>query len=105
MKTEQTCRGFDIATFKDRYGASCSLQKSSLGSEDAIWFGVDDPEPKIMASQAAAFGVDAIETTGWVPYPLPKEVLLNTRMHLTRDQVSELLPALQRFAATGELTK
>jgi len=99
----KTNRGFDIITFTDQYGEGCSLQKSSLASEDAIWLGIDDPSPKIMASQASLHGVDTDTTVGWVEYPIPKEVLISTRMHLTRKQVAELLPFLQRFVDTGEL--
>lgn len=43
------------------------------------------------------------ELTGWLPYPIPKDVHISTRMHLTRDQVASLLPALHRFVETGEL--
>lgn len=103
MKIETTHRGFAVANFLDRYGAKCSIQKSSLATEDAIWLGVDDADPKILASQAQEHGVSTLETTGWVSYPIPKEVLLTTRMHLTREQVAELLPVLQRFVSTGEL--
>lgn len=105
MKESTTNRGFDIVEFEDLYGAKCSLQKSSLATEDAIWLGIDDPTPKIMASQAASVGVATKETTGWVPYPIPKEVLINTRMHLTQLQVAELLPYLIRFVQTGEFKK
>lgn len=98
-----TQRGFALIKFTDRYDAECSLQKSSLASEDAIWFGVNDPKPKIMATQAARFGIDPGAGNGWVPFPLPDEVDLTTRMHLTRDMVAELLPMLQSFVDSGEL--
>lgn len=97
IKRGYTNRGFGSITFKDRYGAECSIQKSSLATEDAIWFGVNDADPKIMASQTKEGG------TGWVTFNIPKEVLLTTRMHLTQEQVKELLPILQVFAETGEL--
>lgn len=100
----QTNRGFALVEFEDRYGAKCSIQASSLASEDAIWFGLDDAEPKIMASQAAAHGVVTTEDCGWVEYPIPDAVSLNTRMHLTREQVEALLPILQRFVETGEVS-
>jgi len=103
MEKTTTNRGFDLGKFTDRYGVKCSIQKSSLATEDAIWLGVDDPEPKIMASQAAHHGIQTEETSGWVPYPIPKDVLLKTRMHLTQDQVAELLPMLQKFVETGEI--
>jgi hypothetical protein len=36
-----TARGFRIGTFRDRYGQACSIQESSLATEDAIWLGPD----------------------------------------------------------------
>lgn len=92
-----TNRGFRVVEFHDRYDAKCSIQQSSLATEEAIWFGVDNPEPKIMASKTPQGG------TGWVPYPISDDVLINTRMHLTREQVKALLPILQHFVATGSL--
>lgn len=103
IKLETTSRGFALGTFRDRGGHECSIQKSSLATEDAIWLGVNDAEPKIMASQAAEHGVETTETYGWVPFPIPKAVLLTTRMDLTREQVANLLPVLQYFVDTGEL--
>jgi len=32
-------RGFLKGEFHDRYGSKCSIQKSSLASEDCIWLG------------------------------------------------------------------
>lgn len=61
-------RGFTIGRFRDRYNARCSIQESSLATENCIWLGCD-------------------ETAGGEP----------ARMHLTRDMVSALLPVLQHF--------
>lgn len=105
MIQSKTNRGFDKIEFVDLYGDACNIQKSSLAGEDAIWFGIQDATPQIMASEALAAGVDTTETTGWVPYPIPKNVLLTTRMHLTRELVAELLPILQRFVDTGEISE
>ncbi len=104
MITTTTPRGFALIQFEDRYGHACSLQESSLATERAIWLGIDDPDPKVMAIHAVGVGVETTETTGWVPYPLPSAVSLNTRMHLTREQVASLLPALQHFVDTGDLS-
>ena len=93
----KTNRGFNINLFKDRYNNECSLQKSSLGTEHAIWLGINDADPKILASKTKAGGV------GWVPYDIPDDVLLTTRMHLTQEQVSELIIYLQRFVDTGDI--
>jgi hypothetical protein len=94
---EKTPRGFTIKKFKDHYGVSCSIQKSSLANKDAIWLGIEDPQPKIMASQVMPGG------TGWVDYPIHPAVHITTSMHLTQDQVKELLPLLQNFVETGKL--
>lgn len=99
----KTERGFNIIEFHDRYNKACSIQKSSLAIEDAIWFGITNPEPKIMASHAYNLGIKTDVAYGWIDYPIPKEVNISTRMHLTRNQVEELLPVLQKFVETGEI--
>ena len=103
FRRTKTGRGFAIRHFTDYYGKGCSLQKSSLAFKDAIWFGVDDPEPKVMARDAMSVGVQTKQLTGWVAYPIPDAVQLHTRMHLTRAQVKKLLPVLQAFVDTGNI--
>ena len=103
MELVKTQRGFELGQFKDRYGVECSIQKSSLASEDAIWLGVSKAEPIIMATDAQKLGLPTSENVGWVKFDMPKEVSINTRMHLTQDMVKELLPILQRFVETGEI--
>jgi len=103
MKRSRTARGFALIEFTDDYGAQCSLQMSSSAIEPKVWFGVSEAAPKIMASEAATYGVQTTETCGWVDFPIPDAVELSTRMHLTRQQVADLLPALQHFVETGEL--
>lgn len=100
----KTERGFANGEFVDQYGAKCSIQASSLATKSCIWFGINDADPKIMASDAIKKGIDTGgQTTGWVNYPVPEEVLLSTRMHLSREDVKKLLPLLNKFAETGEL--
>ena len=103
MKFKKTERGFDVGNFTDRYDNPCSLQHSSLATEDAVWLGIDDPKPQIMASRAAALGIKTTQTTGWVPYPIPEDVSIYTRMHLTRNQLEELIPYLIGFVETGRI--
>ena len=91
---KKTGRGFSIIEFIDRYDVKCSLQKSSLATEDAIWFGVDDTK----------FTIFEDEKMGkYITTKLPDNFSVNTRMHLTQEQVKELLPTLQKFVDTGEL--
>ena len=96
-------RGFANGEFTDYYGESCTIQKSSLATEDCIWLGLEEAEPLIMASNALRNGVISDKTTGWVEYPIPKDVFINTRMHLSREDVKKLLPLLQKFVDTGEI--
>ncbi len=92
MEVKQTSRGFGIIKFDDNNGVHCSLQKSSSALEDKIWLGCDDAEPKVL-----------VPGEGWKPIEMPGDYIANTRMHLTREQVAELLPHLQRFVASGDL--
>jgi len=104
IKFDKTQRGFKKGEFIDRYGAKCSIQKSSLATEDTIWLGVDDADPKIMQSDANKLGLHRFDNPiGWTPYYIPEEVSLSTRMHLTKKQVKALLPILQKFVETGEI--
>jgi len=107
LRVSKTERGFAIVEFKDRYGSECSLQKSSLATDDAIWFGVDDAKPQIMCSDAIRLGLRERKYTeddnGWCDYKIPNEVLLTTRMHLTVEQVKALLPFLKKFVRDGEI--
>lgn len=105
MNFTTTQRGFGLIEFTDCYDHKCSLQKSSLATDDAIWLGIDDAEPQVLHGDARRLGIPTDATCGWVPYPLPAAVSLTTRMHLTRDQVAALLPLLQHFVDTGELPK
>jgi hypothetical protein len=92
---KKTERGFDLVEFKDFDEVKCSLQKSSLATEDAIWFGCSKGNPKVL-----------IPGEGWKPIDLPTgDVVMNTRMHLTRNMAKKLLPYLQTFVETGELRR
>ena len=106
-KMKFTERGFSRVEFTDRYGEGCSLQKSSLAFEDAIWFGVDNPKlmefyPAPRETDEAWFDVteEAMEKLKHRPQ---NEISLHGRMHLTRDMVKVLLPYLYNFVKTGEL--
>lgn len=74
-----TPRGFLKGEFVDHFGATCSIQESSVdASEGLIWLGSTE------TTDAGG------EVTG-------------VRMHLTQTMVRDLLPLLRRFAETGHL--
>lgn len=97
MNKTTTHRGFALIEFEDHNGEQCSLQKSSVATEDLIWLGVNDAKPKILASQTPEGG------TGWVRYDVPEEVLMTTRMHLTRRQSWNIGLRLIWFALGGRV--
>lgn len=106
-------RGFPTGYFEDKNGTKCSIQESSIATERCIWLGIHEANPQIMTSDAIKIGAITMEQAvrlrekgeGWTPFHVPSEVLISTRMHLTQEQVAELLPILQRFVETGELEK
>lgn len=79
LRFYRTQRGFVRADFKDLYGADCSIQKSSLATDDAIWLGCDEGT-HVDGSCCA-------------------------RMHLNREQAAMLIPILERFVKTAELPR
>lgn len=104
-------RGFMQGQFSDLYGEKCSIQHSSLATDNAIWLGIDEVELKILARDAVAIGRDdllgegAERFRGWVDYPVPDCVLKAARMHLNQEQVAALIPLLQYFVEHGELPR
>lgn len=97
MKKEITQRGFEIIEFKDSKGVECSIQQSSSATEEAIWFGCNDADPQYFVP---------LGNPSWRKLEKPSEArdwVFNTRMHLTREQVAELLPILKHFSETGGL--
>ena len=91
LKYGKSQRGFGWVEFEDRYGVTCTIQNSSLATEEAIWFGPNEPNPRVLRHGR------------WEPVTLPEGTLCDTRMHLTRETVAELLPILQRFVKEGEI--
>lgn len=89
----KTERGFGIIDFIDDYGRECSLQKSSSAEDEKVWLGMDKPELKYL-----------VKGEGWKDFQLPEGIESFSRMHLTREHVAMLLPYLQKYLETGELS-
>ncbi|MDP2086306.1 MAG: hypothetical protein Q8K20_14000 [Gemmobacter sp.] len=99
LSERQTSRGFQKVCFCDHYGVDCSIQKSSLATEHAIWFGADNLGLKRFPG----------DYTGWHDVDLgevfPGQTInANNRMHLTQDDVRAILPTLTHFAETGDVS-
>jgi hypothetical protein len=74
-------RGFLRADFKDRNGEDCSMQESSIATEQCIWLGQNEGTHHHVTGDCLA------------------------RMHLNRKMAREIGLALLHFADTGELPK
>lgn len=107
-----TKRGFGKLLFSDYYNKKCSLQMSSVSSDECVWLGIEDAEPRILTTDAIRLGVikdkDAPrnpfgDPCGWIEYPVPQEVSFTTRMHLTREQAKQLALQLLKFALCGTI--
>jgi hypothetical protein len=102
LQVQHTDRGFAYYEFTDGYNEACTVQKSSSAMDQFIWLGTKDFTIK-----------------GFTPYGQPpwktisqdhlksvfgfQDVIANNRMHLSRKQVKQLLPILQKFVDTGEI--
>lgn len=95
MSLERNQRGFENGKFKDSYDNECSIQKSSLATEDCIWLGIDKPKLTVFENENMGKYIETV---------LPKTWMVHSKMHLSREQVAELLPMLQKFVDTGELS-
>lgn len=91
---ETNGRGFKIGEFEDLYRGKCVLQKSSLATQDAIWFGIRGP--KVTAH-------DINNPGKYVELYVPENVTIHSEMHLSQDMVRDILPYLHHFAETGDL--
>ena len=83
IKLRKNEHGAAVGKFQDLYGVTCSIQKSSIASIDAIWLGRD------------AWRSSKLDCSD--------HNVEHARMHLDQETVAALLPLLKRFVKTGEL--
>lgn len=93
----KTERGFKLIQFHDDYLELCDIQRSSSAEGDKIWLGLHNVCPLILASKTESGG------TGWVEYPIPNDVFIQQRMHLTRRQSISLAFKLLKFGLLNKL--
>lgn len=107
----KTNRGFETQHFCDDYGVECLIQESS-NVEPHIWLGVAHNDLKVMAKDKQELLESVLRLTkdcpecnemGWCTVPLPREALVENRMHLNRKQAKELAKKLNYFARHGVL--
>ena len=108
----KTARGYEVKHFKDTYGMDCSIQESSSAEEPKIWLGVHSAPVRVMWKDVPEFiesvkGIkkDFPETNerGWCTVNFPDEALVESRMHLNREQAKWLVKELKYFIKHGTL--
>jgi len=95
MQIERTERGFEEVKFEDSYNNKCIIQKSSKAVDDFIWIGISEPKLTVFEDKKMESYINTV---------LPDNWMVHSQMHLSRKQVAELLPILQRFVDTGDLS-
>lgn len=92
MKSKKTQRGFGLIEFDDYNKHKCTIQKSSLATQDCIWLGTDTQDM-------------LIGPPPWIPLSqvIESRPVVGTRAHLTRDQARWLAQRLLFFADNGQL--
>lgn len=93
MKEFKTKRGFSYVEFEDGYGLKCKIQESSA-VEPHIWLGVN--KPKLTVFEDENMGK-------YHKIEMPKQFIVDSEMHLSREDVAKLLPYLNRFVETGDI--
>lgn len=77
METKYTNRGFALIEFEDIHEQQCSIQKSSIATDDCVWIGVD----------------------------LQRDKKEGARMHINKKQAKSIIKILQKFVDTGDLPR
>ena len=104
----KTQRGFTVIDFQDDYDVNCNIQISSA-VEPHIWLGIPRPRISIMWKDAKELGLNLTKKypetnqNRWCDYPVPKEALIESRMHLTKKQSLKIAIKLFKFAILGRL--
>jgi hypothetical protein len=80
-RLKKTERGFLREEFKDIYGHPCSIQESSLATEDAVWLGCDEGTHHHVTGECLA------------------------RMHVDKKLAKQIVKRLLVFIETGRLKK
>jgi hypothetical protein len=89
-------RGFNVGNFKDAEGNECYLKESCFSGGPFIRIGTKELG---LQHFVAGVGFTEIDTT----FRMDDHWVANNSILLTPEMVKNLLPALTKFAETGEL--
>ena len=102
----KTNRGFERQDFYDDFGLECSTQESSAVVPH-IWLGVNHAPVKVMLKDLPGISISMpspeCNERGWCTINLPIDALVESRMHLNREQALDLSKKLAYFSEHGFL--
>ena len=102
----KTNRGFERQDFYDDFGLECSIQESSAVVPH-IWLGVNHAPVKVMLKDLPGSSISMpspeCNERGWCTINLPIDALVESRMHLNREQALDLSKNLAYFSEHGFL--
>ena len=102
MEIKYTSKGISHCNFKDGNGENCSIQESSAAEQAYIWLGCDEIGLKGFIPNGDPSWRDVTKEQVQEKFGF-KHIIANNRMHLTQEQVKELIPILQKFVDTGSI--
>ena len=102
MEIKCTSRGFSYYNFDEGNGKTCSIQESSAAEQAYIWLGCDEIGLKGFIPNGDPSWRDVTDEQMQEKFGF-KYIIANNRMHLTQEQVKELIPILQKFVDTGSI--
>lgn len=106
VELSRTSRGFGKGKFTDAVGVACSIQDSSLATEAAIWFGVEEANPQRWEGDKLAPVEPPVKPIPISRYPgATHDILYNTRMHLTIRHVKTLIRNFEKFLVSKDVRK
>lgn len=93
-KFSKTNRGFGLVEFTDSNGVKCSIQQSSLATQNCLWIGC-----------STDYYMQLSPGKGWEKVEIAQNQLVNDKMHLNESQVRQLVARLEIWLETGSLKK
>ena len=76
-----------------------SMETSYSGREPVIIINRMKIQPMILNAEATRNGIEKQAETGWMKYPIPKDVLIEGMISLNKDQALKVLVQLAKFIA------
>ncbi len=88
---------------KDDNGEAYRIKTIYQDNINALFIGVDNFQPIVMASDANALCIETNKSFGWIPFPMPKDVKMFTGMVLNKELAISIKEDLDYYIETNDL--